>query len=107
MFQDENDNKLFDPDEQILPGVKILVCNPENELVFETTVEDDGIFFLSLPPGKFLLQIKEDTLPTSTLRPETLELEVGTESPVFILYPILPQKKRSGFSMTPTMQICC
>lgn len=101
MFQDENDNKLFDPDEQILPGVKILVCNPENELVFETTVEDDGIFFLSLPPGKFLLQIKEDTLPTSTLRPETLELEVGTESPVFILYPILPQKKEIEFFNDP------
>jgi hypothetical protein len=105
MFLDDNNNGIFDPKETVLPGVKILVYNSDKELVFQTIVERDGVFYLSLPPGKYQLTTEENTLPAGTLIPEALELEVDSDSPVSILYPVAPQKKEIEFFNDPDPEV--
>ncbi len=63
VFDDGNENEVFDPEEVGIPAVRVRAFGPNN-LTLETRTNDNGVYqFGNLLPGTYIVQVDAITLP--------------------------------------------
>jgi hypothetical protein len=97
VFIDTNNNKRFDPNEKGLSSILIAVYDHNRQLITEKSADLNGTFFLTLLPGNYQLELKEDTLPEKYAKPEPIPFKVATEATLELLVPIQPLMKEVEF----------
>ena len=97
VFLDANGNQKYDPEESVLSGVKVLLFDQNQSLIFDTIVDNDGAFFLTLAPGEYQLAIEDEAMHKNYLKPAPINIKINRHTPPVVFFPLQPVEKEIEF----------